>query len=69
MAKRFANAGDRKIGAAVVVARRAGQNFTLAQLNYFFQINEMVLASSSYWRAKTAAPGFPWIPCTISSLM
>jgi multimeric flavodoxin WrbA len=39
----------RKVGAAIVVARRAGQNFTFAQLNYFFLINEMVVPGSTYW--------------------
>ena len=39
----------RKVGAAIVVARRAGQNFTFAQLNYFFLINEMIVPGSSYW--------------------
>ncbi|MEN6558452.1 MAG: flavodoxin family protein, partial [Thermoguttaceae bacterium] len=33
----------RKPGAAIVVARRAGQNFTFAQLNYFFLISEMIV--------------------------
>jgi len=39
----------RKVGAAIVVARRAGQNFTLAQLNYFFLVSEMIVPGSSYW--------------------
>ena len=39
----------RKVGAAVVVARRAGQNFTFAQLNYFLLINEMFVVGSTYW--------------------
>ena len=39
----------RKAGAAIVVARRAGQNFTLAQLNYFFLISEMIVPGSTYW--------------------
>jgi multimeric flavodoxin WrbA len=39
----------RKVGAAIVVARRAGQNFTFAQLNFFFLINEMVVPGSTYW--------------------
>jgi multimeric flavodoxin WrbA len=39
----------RKVGAAIVVARRAGQNFTFAQLNYFFLINEMFVPGSTYW--------------------
>ncbi len=38
-----------KIGGAVVVARRAGQNFTYAQLNYFFTINDMIVPGSTYW--------------------
>jgi multimeric flavodoxin WrbA len=38
-----------KVGGAVVVARRAGQNFTFAQLNYFFTISEMVIPGSTYW--------------------
>ena len=39
----------RKVGAAIVVARRAGQNFTVAQLNYFFLISEMIVPGSTYW--------------------
>jgi len=39
----------RKVGAAIVVARRAGHNFTFAQLNYFFLINEMIVPGSTYW--------------------
>jgi multimeric flavodoxin WrbA len=38
-----------KVGAAIVVARRAGQNFTFAQLNYFFLINDMFVPGSTYW--------------------
>ncbi len=37
------------MGAAIVVARRAGQNFTFAQLNYFFLISEMIVPGSNYW--------------------
>lgn len=39
----------RKVGAALVVARRAGHNFTFAQINYFFLINEMIVPGSTYW--------------------
>jgi multimeric flavodoxin WrbA len=39
----------RKVGAAIVVARRAGQNFTFAQLNFFFLVSEMIVPGSSYW--------------------
>ena len=38
-----------KVGGALVVARRAGQNFTLAQLNYWFQISNFFTAGSTYW--------------------
>ena len=40
---------SRKVGGALVVARRAGQNFTFAQLMYWFLINEMIVPGSSYW--------------------
>jgi len=38
-----------KIGAPVVVARRAGQNFTYAQLLFFFTVNDMIVPGSTYW--------------------
>jgi multimeric flavodoxin WrbA len=38
-----------KVGGSIVVARRAGQNFTFGQLNYFFGINEMIVPGSTYW--------------------
>lgn len=38
-----------KVGAGIVVARRAGHNFTFAQLNYFFLIAEMIVPGSTYW--------------------
>ncbi len=43
------NSLARKIGAAVVPARRAGQLFTFAELNMWFLINGMVVPGSSYW--------------------
>ncbi len=39
----------RKVGAAVVVARRAGSSHTFSSLNYFFLINQMIIVGSSYW--------------------
>ncbi|MGQ9920000.1 MAG: flavodoxin family protein [Desulfobacca sp.] len=39
----------RKVGAPIVVARRAGVNFTYAQLLFFFMIMGMVVPGSSYW--------------------
>ncbi len=38
-----------KVGGPIVVARRAGHNFTLAQLTFWFQIQGMVVPGSSYW--------------------
>lgn len=40
---------SRKIGGPLVVARRAGQNFTYAQLLYWFMANNMIVPGSSYW--------------------
>jgi len=41
---------ERKIGAGVVVARRAGHNFTLAQLYFFFSVLGMIIVPSPhYW--------------------
>jgi multimeric flavodoxin WrbA len=38
-----------KVGTSIAVARHAGQNFTLATMNFFFYINEMIQPGSSYW--------------------
>lgn len=46
------NNGDlfaRKVGGPMVVARRAGQNFTYAQLMYWFMICGFVVPGSTYW--------------------
>lgn len=40
---------SRKIGGPIVVARRAGQNFTYAQLLFWFMLAEMVVPGSTYW--------------------
>lgn len=39
----------RKLGGPIVVARRAGQNFTFAQLLLWYMINGMIVPGSSYW--------------------
>jgi len=39
----------RKVSGPIVIARRAGHNFTLAQLMFFFMISEMIVPGSSYW--------------------
>jgi len=38
-----------KVGGAIVVARRAGHNFTFAQLMFFFMIAEMIVPGAIYW--------------------
>lgn len=49
---------SRKIGGPIVVARRAGHNFTYAQLLYWFMIQGMVVPGSIYWNiAFGRAPG------------
>ena len=39
----------RKVGAAVVAARRAGTVHTFDSINHFFTIGEMIIPGSSYW--------------------
>ena len=38
-----------KVGGSLVVGRRAGHNFTLAQLTFWFQTLGLVVPGSSYW--------------------
>lgn len=45
---------DRKIGGPLAVARRAGHNFTYAQLMYWFMLNNMIVPGSSYWNVGLA---------------
>jgi len=40
---------ENKVGGPMVVARRAGQNFTLAQLMFFFFHQGMIIPGSTYW--------------------
>lgn len=47
-----------KVGASVVVARRGGCSSTFDQLNKYFTISGMPVASSHYWNSiHGAAPG------------
>ncbi len=39
----------RKVGAAVVAARRAGATHVYSSINYFFGISQMIVPGSSYW--------------------
>ena len=56
----YSYAGDLrfKVGASVVVARRAGTSSTIDQLNKYFTISGMPVASSYYWNGVHGAkPG------------
>ena len=47
-----------KVGAAVAVCRRGGASATFDQLNKYFTISGMPVASSQYWNSvHGAAPG------------
>ena len=39
----------RKVGAAVVVARRGGTIHTFDSINHFFLISQMIIPGSRYW--------------------
>jgi len=39
----------RKVGAAVVAARRSGSMHTLDSMNHFFLVTQMVIPGSTYW--------------------
>jgi len=45
---------SRKVGGPFAVARRAGHNFTYAQLMFWFMLNEMIVPGSSYWNVALA---------------
>ena len=40
---------ENKVGGPIVVARRAGHNFTFAQLMFFFMVTGMIVPGSTYW--------------------
>ena len=40
---------QRKVGGPLVVARRSGKNFTIAQLTFWFQILGFFVPGSTYW--------------------
>lgn len=48
------NVFKRKVGGPIAVARRAGHNFTYAQLLYWFLINGMIVPGSTYWNVSLA---------------
>ncbi len=49
VSRKNGNLFSRKVGGPIVVARRIGQNFTLAQLLMWYMINGMIVPGSSYW--------------------
>jgi multimeric flavodoxin WrbA len=49
VARANGNLFKRKVGAAVVAARRAGAVSTFHSLNSYFTISEMIVVGSSYW--------------------
>jgi multimeric flavodoxin WrbA len=54
VAKQNGGLFSRKLGGPIAVARRAGHNFTYAQLMFWFMINDMVVPGSSYWNVALA---------------
>jgi multimeric flavodoxin WrbA len=48
------NLFSRKLGGPIAVARRAGHNFTYAQLVFWYTINDMIVPGSSYWNVGLA---------------
>ena len=54
VARSNGNPLSRKIGGPITVARRAGHNFTYAQLLYWYTINDMIVPGSSYWNVALA---------------
>ena len=49
VSRKNGNLFSRKVGGPIAVARRIGQNFTVAQLLMWYMINGMVVPGSSYW--------------------
>jgi len=49
IARQNGNPFSRKMGGPLVVARRAGQNFALAQMTFWFQVLGMVVPGSTHW--------------------
>ena len=45
---------SRKLGGPIAVARRAGHNFTYAQLLMWYMINDMIVPGSTYWNVALA---------------
>jgi len=48
------NLFSRKLGGPIAVARRAGHNFTYAQLLMWYMINDLIVPGSTYWNVALA---------------
>jgi multimeric flavodoxin WrbA len=58
VSRQSGNFFSRKLGGPIAVARRAGHNFTFAQLLMWYMINDMIVPGSSYWNVALArGPG------------
>jgi multimeric flavodoxin WrbA len=58
VARANGNMLQKKVGAPVVVMRRAGATFAFAAINFFFLIQEMIIPGSDYWNVGIGrAPG------------
>jgi multimeric flavodoxin WrbA len=54
VARHNGNLLSRKLGGPIAIARRAGHNFTYAQLMFWYTINDMIVPGSSYWNVGLA---------------
>ena len=54
VARGAGNPFKRKLGAAIAVARRAGETLSFVTINQFFLINEMIVVGSNYWNVGIA---------------
>ena len=45
----WAQSLHQRFGGPIAVARRAGHNFTYAQLMFWYTINDMIVPGSTYW--------------------
>jgi multimeric flavodoxin WrbA len=54
VARANGNLLSRKLGGPIAIARRAGHNFTYAQLMFWYTINDMIVPGSTYWNVGLA---------------
>ena len=54
VARANGNIFARKLGGPITVARRAGENFTYAQMLFWYMIMDMIVPGSTYWNVAHA---------------